>query len=235
MAGGKITQKEIKRDEFARTIGGLTVAVEKNYRSLGIAVGALLILVVAVISGVRYSSSQRKASILSLAAVQKAEAAPVTSGAIPGAGVYTTPKQKYEEVVRLADVVLTQYPSSSAARWATYYKALAQKELGAYQDALTVVEPLTTLQGEEFLACSARMLKGQIQEAHGDLAAAAETYANLAASAPERFPVDVVLASQARVLEAKGDTEGAAQIHRRLMQEFPNSPFAGQNVRPGRS
>ncbi|HET6373964.1 MAG TPA: hypothetical protein VFG76_11700, partial [Candidatus Polarisedimenticolia bacterium] len=95
MAGGKITQKEIKRDEFARTIGGLTVAVEKNYRSLGIAVGALLILVVAVISGVRYSSSQRKASILSLAAVQKAEAAPVTSGAIPGAGVYTTPKQKY--------------------------------------------------------------------------------------------------------------------------------------------
>ena len=227
MPGTKITRKEIKRDELADTLGGLRYALEENARSVAIAVGVLVLLGAAVGGGIWYSRSREAAAQVKLAAVNRAMSAPVLEeGGLAGQAstAYATRRQKFEEVSRLAGVVVTEHPSSGASKWATYYKAFALKELGSYPEALQTITPLTS-DSEEFVASSAKYLQAQIHEAQGDAAGALEIYANLAAAAPPRFPTDMVLMSQARVLEGQGKLDEAREIYRRVIQEFPDSPY----------
>src|SRR5262249_35028428 len=148
---------------------------------------------------------------------------------------YPGRQQKYEDVARLADKVIAGHPGSSAARWATYYKAVARKELRNHAEALSLLAPLASDTSDEFLAASARLLTAQVHEAQGDPAGAWEICASLATSAPPMFPVDMVLANQARVLEAQGKSEEARDLYRRIMQEYPDSPYsreAGERTTP---
>lgn len=226
--GSRITRREIKRDELVDTLGGLKTSVEQHARSVVIGVGALVVLGAAIAGGIWYSRSREADAQLKLSAALRALNAPVTEdGGVAGqaAAAYATRRQKYDEVARLAGVVLTEHPSSTASKWASYYKAFAQKELGDYPGALQTVGALA-LDQEEFLASSAKFLQGQIHEAQGDTAGALEIYTSLAASAPQRFPVDMALMSQARILEAQGKSEEARDVYRRVIQEFPDSPFA---------
>jgi len=234
VTGVKITRKEIKRDELATTIGSLAEILEEHRRNLGIAAAALLLLALAVAGGFWFSHRREADSLTALAAVQKAAAAQSAEEATPGQpGVtrYATRRQRFEEVLRLSDQVLTDHPSSHAARWASYYKAVALKELGSHDDALSEVMPLTDATQEEFMSASARVLQAQIQEAKGDLAGAAEVYAGLAALAPTHFPIEFALINQARLLDAQGRKEEALEIYRRVSQDFPESPFAGEASR----
>ena len=228
MPGVKITRKEIKRDELATTIGGLRSAVEEHARGVAIAIGALILLSAAVAGGIWFSRSRDASAQLKLAAVYRAVNAPVTEeGGLVGSAstTYATRRQKYEDVTRLAGVVLSEHPGSTAARWASYYEAVAQKDLGNYPDALQALAPLAADTEDDFLFASAKFMQAQIHEAQGDAAGALEIYTSLAASTPPRFPADMVLMSQARVLEGQGKVDEARQIYRRLLQEYPDSPY----------
>lgn len=234
MAKTKITRKQMKRDEFARTVGGMTATVERHGKGVAMGIIALLLVAGAGYAGWSYSKSLQAESMIKLAAVQKAESslAGGLESADPTSGVvYATPRQKYEEVVKLADVVLADHPSSQAAKWAVYYKAIGQKELGGLPQALATLEPLTGPNEGKFVASSALLLKAHILEAQGNLDAAVDTLSQLASSAPDQFPVDLALANQARVLESMGKVKEAQDVYRRLSEEFPQSPFAGEALR----
>jgi TolA-binding protein len=234
--GVKITRKEIKRDEFATTIGTLTTVVEQHARSLLIATGAVVVLAAAVAGGLWYSHSRDQQARLKLAAIYRAAVGSVAEEGAASAR-YATRREKYEDIVRLAGIVLTEHPSSSSAKWAAYWKAEGQKQLGDFAGALETLAPLVASTQDEFLACSSRMLQARVQEAKGDLAAAVETYATLAASAPATFPAEMALMNQARLLEAQGKVEEARESYRRVTQEYPESPYAreaSQHLAPGR-
>lgn len=224
MTGVKITRKAIKRDELAEGLGGLADIVQRHARSVAIAAGAVVILAGAVTGGVMFSRSRANEARAKLGAVYKALASPAADEGVAGAG-YLTRQQKYEEIVRLAGVVIADHPSSEAAGWAAYFKAVGQKELGDLSGAAETLSKLST-GADEFLGASAKFLQAQVREAQGDAAGALEIYAALAGSAPARFPAEMALMGQARVLEAQGKTEEAREIYRRITQEFPDSPFS---------
>ena len=239
MASARVTRKDIKRDELAAGLTGLSVAVQEHARSVGIAVAAIVVLGLAVGGGVWYSRSQAAAAQVKLGAVYKALSAPVTE---EGAGAslstdtapYATRRQKYEEVARLSGIVRNDHPSSTAAKWAAYYTAVARKELGDHAGALEALTPIAA-GSDDLLSCSAKYLVGQVKEASGDLAGALEAYARLVESAPAGFPVEMAMMSQARILEGQGKTEEAREIYRRITQEHPDSPFsrdASQRLSP---
>jgi len=214
--------------------------VQDHSRSVAIAAGALIVLSAAIAGGVWYSRSRDDAAQAKLAAVYQAAGAPVSEEetlAGQSAKAYATRRQKYEDVEKLAGEVLSGYPSSKAAKWAAYYKAVAQKELGNYPEALHTLEPLAADTSDDFLSATSKFMQAQVHEAQGDAAGALEIYASLAATASERFPADMVLMNQARVLEGQGKLDQARDIYRRVMQEYPDSPFvreATQRVNPAK-
>ena len=237
MSGAKITRKEIKRDDLAAGISGLSVAIQQHARSVGIAAAAIVVLGLAVAGGVWFSRNQASAAQAKLGAVYKALSAPATEeGAAFSADsiTYATRRQKYEDVARLAQTVLTEHPSSAAGKWAAYYVAVARKELGDHAGALEALAPIASGK-DDLLSCSAKFLQGQVKEASGDLPGALEVYASLVDAAPTGFPVEMVMMSQARILEGQGKSEEARDIYRRITQEHPDSPFsrdASQRLSP---
>ncbi len=241
MAGTRITRKQMKHDELVSTVSSLTALAEEHARTIVIAVAAIVVLGLAITGGFWYSHSRAAAASAALATVQEAASAPVAgeaSSPTPGASTYMSKEQKYQEVIRRAEGVMAEYPSSKASRWAAYWKAYALHELGKPSDAMTTLEPVVSDTSDPFLSASARLLQARIQEAQGDLGAALDTYAALAASAPPQFPVELCLMSQARILKAQGKSEEATQMYRRVTQEYPDSPFAreaSQHLAEGRS
>lgn len=233
MPGVKITRKEIKRDELIEGLSGLAEAVQRHARSVAIAAGAVLLLAAAVTGGFWFSRSRASESRLKLAAVYRAIASPAADEGLPGAA-YGTKRQKFEEVVRLSGIVIADHPGSVAAKWATYYRAVGQKELGDHVGALETIGPLVSAD-DEFLSSSARFLQAQIHEAQGDAAGALELYTGLVNSSPARFPIEMALMRQARLLEKQGKIEEAREIYRRVTQEYPDSPYsrdASQRLAP---
>ena len=88
---------------------------------------------------------------------------------------------------------------------------------------------------DEFLSSSARFLQAQIHEAQGDAAGALELYAGLVNNSPARFPIEMAMMRQARLLEGQGKIEEAREIYRRVTQEYPDSPYsrdASQRLAP---
>lgn len=227
MPGVKISRREIKRDELATTIGGLTSAAERHARSIVIVAGALVALGLAVWGGVWFSRSRDIQAREKLAAVHRALTSPVagSEAATARGAAYASDRQRSEDVVRLADIVLQDHPSSTAASWASYYKAVGQKDLGDYAGARATVEPLASSTTDEFLSAAARLLQAQIHEASGEIDQAIDAYAKLAASAPPRFPAELALMGQARLLEQSGRKEDAAAIYRRISEQYPDSPL----------
>ncbi len=226
MSGNRISRKEIKRNDLAATLSGLTHAAETHLRSFLIALGAVVLLGVAVGAGFWYSRSRAAQAGRQLAVVQSA-AGYLLQGA-EEAPVKGAASSRAQDVITKADALLRDYPSSAAARWATYYKALGQKESGDLSGALSTLTPLAADGANDLLCSVARVMQAQIHEQQGDHAAAAEIYTALAASPAPAFPADMALAGQARALEAQGKTDEAAAITQRLQQEFSDSPYARQ-------
>lgn len=226
MPGHRISRKEIKRNDLAETLSGITQAAGLHARSLAIAVGAVVLLGLAVAGGFWYSHSRAVAAGQELASVQHAtgymmEGTDASAGAQPASA-------RAQDVITRADAVMHDYPSSKAARWAAYYKAVGQKEAGDAAGALATLGPLASDTAGDLLSSAARALQAQIREEQGDHAGAAEAYASLAASPAASFPVEIALAGQARALEAQGKKDEAAEIARRIQQEFADSPYARQ-------
>lgn len=228
MSGAKIRHKDIKRDDLAAGISGLSVAIQQHARSVGIAAAAIVVLGLAVAGGFWFSRSQAAGAQAKLGAVYKALSAPVSEeGAASSADStpYATRRQKYEDVARLAQTVITEHPSSAAARWAAYYVAVSRRELGDHAGALDALAPIASGK-DDLLSCSAKFLQGQVKEASGDLSGALAAYASLVEAAPTGFPIEMAMMSQARILEGQGKSEEAKDIYRKITQEHPDSPFS---------
>ncbi len=229
----RISRQEMKRDELAATLYEIGAAAGQHARTIGVVAVSLLVLGAAAGGGVWYSrgreaaSRQKLGSVLSAAAVRTSEELPPEAAA----SRFESRPVKYREVLRLAEVVLAEHPSSAASRWAVYYKALSQKELGDLDGAARTLQVLTASGEEDFASGAARVLEAQVQEARGDLAGAASTYATLAAAPPGGFPVDLALANEARLLDAQGKSVEALEVYRRLSEEHPESPYAGEASR----
>ena len=223
----RLQRKDYKRDELVSTLETLTLAAEHHLRSVIMAGVAALVLIAAVVGGIWYSRSQAADAALRLGYLQKAVDAPVVAGGVVNGLSYPTTQARADEMLRRADALIAAHPSSRQARWGSYWKAVAQKDLGRYDEAMAGLSSLASLTDEPFLSSLARMQQAQVSEMKGDLAAAADTYAALASSAPSHFPSEIALMNQARLLEAQGKAEEAKAVYRRVQQEYPDSPYSG--------
>lgn len=232
MPGGRISRKEMKRDELVTTVSVLTDMAERHKKSLIFAAVAVVVLLVAIAVGMSYSGKRQLEAQARLGALQRVAATPVGDFgglALPAGSYFPDPQQKYQEVVRLADELLEQHPSSRVAPWAVFYKADGLRHTGDADGALALLAPLVEGETEDLFQASCLIMQAQIHEQRGQKQEALDVYMNLAASAPDRFPPEMALMNQARLLEDMGRQEEAVEVYRRITQEYPDSPYAQES------
>ncbi len=225
----RLTRREMKRDELVTTISAVSAIVDRHWKSVLIAVGAVVVLAAAITAGVLYSGNRQRAAQGALAEVLHAVNGVVLAGGTlatnPGVITYRSEEEKYREVARLADRVVEDHPSTASADWALYWKSIALEKIADHAGALAAIEPLLKSPDTGRLYPAAMLQKARVLESRGDLAGAADACEALIASGREDFPLEIVLMQQARLLEKAGRSDDAKAVYRRITTEFPESPF----------
>lgn len=228
----------LKENEVASTVAHVKEAYE-SYRTpiLAVAVGAAVVVVaVAGFAAYRSRTSNRSSELLAGAmTIEQTRVAPApVAGAAPAptpAGAFPTTKARDEAALARFMAVANDYPSTDAGIAARYHAAALLTALGRNTEAVQRYQEVIARAGSSVYAQMAKLGMADAEAAAGKWDAAIATYRELAASPGGDLPVDGILMQLGHVYDAAGKTSDARQAFKRIVDEFPQSPYAADAKR----
>lgn len=185
--------------------------LEKNAKQVGIAIGAVVLLVLAVFAYTTY-----------IVAPNSAEAGKEMSKAI-----------KWFETDSMALAlngnsdhagfldIMDEYSGTPAGNSAHYYAGLAYFSQGSFQDAIEILDGYSASD-----VATAAMAKGVIGDAFAELGQmddAADYYKKAANATDNNFTTPLFLWKAGLALEAQGDANKAVSLYQRIADDYPKS------------
>lgn len=220
---------DLKHDKFIDEIGALSQKAHANQRMLLMIAGAV-VAIAAIAFGLYFYRNTREASAQDLLAkaIETFES-PVGDAAQQPEG-QPAPKFKTEaERTAAAEAqfkaVQAEYSGSDAADVANLYLARIAATRGDTKTAQTLLQSFVDEHPEHTLAGAARYSLYQLRIENGQAAqVATEIEAELNKPEPV-LPGDALLVLLASAYEAQGNTEKSREAYRRIITEFPESPY----------
>jgi tetratricopeptide (TPR) repeat protein len=229
---------KIKENEFAHTVARTRELV--NQRPREAATTAIAALVVALVVGGYFgwrASQDGKATTLLATALAVAEApivvppppAPGSAPPVQPPGSFRTERERLEASLPLLQRTADAYPNSDAGITARYRLAASLAELGRYPEAEQRYQEVVRKTGaKNIYHYTARLGAGEAQLAQGKGDAAVATFRELASDPNSTLPVDGVLMQLGRAALLTGKKEDATRAFTRVVDEFPQSLYAGE-------
>ena len=223
----------LKENEFAEWLLGAKHWYEANSKTVGYIGIAAALALAAVMGTMAYRQmNQGKASSALAAALAVAEA-PVLPPAPPEAGkppvqrpgTYPTDRARLDAALPKLLAVAEAYPDSDAGLMARYRAAAALVAVGRTQEGAARYKEVVD-KGKGAYQVMARL---GIAEAHlmaGQFDQAIASFKEVEALKSDDVPVDGVLMQLARAYQLAGKTEDAKKVFKRVVDEFPQSPYA---------
>jgi tetratricopeptide (TPR) repeat protein len=228
----KELKRHIKQDEFVTGLQRLVGWTRAHQRELKVGVLVLAVTAALVIGVDVYRDRRQAAAQAAFAAAIEVYHAPTQAelqGQPPAGTVHATDAERSAKAKAAFDTVAEKYPSMEAGRRARYYAALCRMELGELAEADKALAELAQRQGDDDLVPAlARMALADAHRRAGRLDKAADAYRQMADDASFALPRDYVLMRLGALLEDAHRPEEAMASYRRLAEEFPASPYAGE-------
>lgn len=224
----------LKENEVASTVARAREAYEQYQTPIvaaGLAVVALIVAVVAVVAWRSRVDAQSRVLLADAMAVERAQVAPAPApGAAPTpkppAGSYPTEKARDEAALAKFVATADGYPSSEAGVAARYHAAGMLAALGRPAEAEQRYQEVVDRAGTSVYGQMAKLGLAGARVANGKFDQAIAVYREMAAVKDGPLPVDAVLMQLARAYDAAGKQSDARQTFRRIVDEFPQSPYA---------
>jgi TolA-binding protein len=222
-------RRDLKHDRFVDEIGSLSSKARQNQRFLFTVTGAAVALAVIVFGVYFYRSTQeQKAQVLLGQAIETIE-----SPLAPPAGGQPIPNAKFKtEADRTAAAekqfkqVVAKYGSSDAADVANLYLARIEASRGEIAPARKKLEAFIGDHPKHILVAPARYSLYQLRIENGESQqVAAELQAEIGKS-DSLLPPDTLLVLLAHAYDAQGNNAKSKEAYRRIITEFPESPYA---------
>lgn len=227
---------KLKENELARSVEAARnmVSTRGNDIMRVVAIAAVLIALVGGFTWWR-RAQQTKASA-ALAAGLAVFEAPVIAPAAPAPGspvpvqqpgTFQTEQAKLDAALPKLMAAADQYPEQQAGIAARYYAASALASLGRFAEAEGRYQEVVDKAGSGLIySRTARLGLADAQAAQGKFDNAIEIYRTLSTDATSPLPVDGVLMSLGRTYARAGRHEEAMRAFSRIVEEFPQSPYA---------
>lgn len=206
------------------------------YRKPIIAGAVGVVVVIAAVVGIVMWRQQVDAkSRTLLAAAMAIEQAPVTTAPAPGQttpppaqpGAYPNEKAKDEAALQKYMAAADAYPSSPAGIAARYHAAATLALLGRNADALKRYQEVVDRVGSKSIYGEMAMLgMADVEAASGQFDKAIGRYNQLAQGKDAKLPVEGILMQLGRAYREKGSAADARRTYKRIVDEFPQSPYA---------
>jgi len=237
--GMKSTERhKLKGNEFADSVARARAVVTEQQQTIRTAVIAIVAILV-VVGGLlawRASRNTRATSALATAlAVAEAPVvvppppAPGSPAPVQQPGTYRTERARAEAALPLLIEAADKYPNSDAGITARFRAGSTLSELGRYTEAEQRYREVLDKAGKSSIyARTARLGLAESLAAQKKYDEAISTLKDLATDMNSQLPVDGVLMQLGRTAMDGGKTDEATRAFQRVVNEFPQSPYASE-------
>jgi predicted negative regulator of RcsB-dependent stress response len=213
VARARMTRQELKtQDEITTTIQKIIEFADAKKKELSIGVGAVLVVVLAIVGWSYYSSSRNAAASAQL------------SNAISAYNDTTikSDKERYDKTIAEAQKTVASYGSMPAGVIAKYYIGLSQDGLGDTAGATKTLEEVIA-RGDSNIKPVAQFALAGIYKRHGDLPKAIETLQTLQKSGS--YSKGIVTLELGKLYEANKQPDQAKVYYNQVITELTDAPF----------
>jgi TolA-binding protein len=160
-------------------------------------------------------------------AVQDARVGPPPAPGTPASGLYfPTERERAQAALTKFKIAADAYPSTDAGTFARYQQGALSLSLGTPQGAIEAYQQVIAKAGDGFYGQMARLGLAEAQARAGQYDQAINTFKDLAQRKDGPLPVDGILMQLGRTYLEAGKRADAQQTFNRLVEEYPESPFA---------
>ena len=228
----------LKENEVASTVVRAKEALDRYHTPiLAVAVGLVVVITgVAAFVMWRSQADNRSREMLAYAmTIAQTKVAPAPApGAAPApkaASGFQTGQARDEAAYAAFMAVADQYPASNAGLEARYHAAATLTALGRNAQAVQTYQDVIARAGNSIYGVLAKLGIANTEAATGKYDTAIATYRELAASTTGDLPVDGLLMQIGYTCQAAGKAGDARQAFKRIVDEFPQSPYAADAKR----
>jgi TolA-binding protein len=228
----------LKENEVASTVARAKETYERYHTSIMAAGIAVVVVIVAVAVYVTWRSQTDSRSREMLADAMTVAQSKVAPAPVPGAapapkpaGGFPTAQARDEAALAGFMALANEYPSTDAGIEALYHAAATLTALGRYGEAVQRYQEVIAKAGTSVYGQMAKLGIADTEVASGKFDHAIATYRELATSTTGDLPVDGILMQLAYAYQAAGKTSDARQSFKRIVDEFPQSPYAADAKR----
>jgi TolA-binding protein len=220
-------RRELKHDKFVDEVGALTERARQNQRLL-VLVGAAVILIAAASYGYYFyqSTQERKGQQALATAIETMDAPLVIPGQTDPKAKFKTEEERNAAAEKQFKAVQADFSGTDAADVAGLYLARISASRGDTATARKLLQAFVADHPKHLLVGSARYSLYQMRIDGGEAAQVViEINAEIMKEEPV-LPADSLLLLLAHAYEVQGNEQKTRETYRRLVTEYPDSPFA---------
>lgn len=233
----RLTRKEMKQDKFVED-ANIAYEYASSHRSL--IFGSILgvILVIAAIWGIwiyRAGSEAKAQARLGEAITVMDSPTGATPGGDPAAVKYKSEEEKIAKALPMFEDIAKNHSGSDAADVAEIFIARISASRGDLASARKKLQEFVDEHPDHMLAATAQLSLYELDLASGDPKTVATQIEQKVNAQDQKVPTDALLSLLAKAYEMSGDHAKARDVYRRIVTEFPDSPYtidAQRNVPP---
>ena len=221
-------RRELKRDKFVDEIGSLSSKARDNQRLL-YSVSAAVVALALIGYGIYfYRTDREKKAQVALASAIETMNSPLIppTGDVPPGAKYKTDVEKNAAAEAQFRKVLSAWSGTDAADVAGLYVANFDSGRGQNAEARKLIEKFVNDKPDHLLWGAARYSLYQLRIESGEAQQVANELNQEIAKTDPVLPTDTLLALLAHAYDAQGKDDKTKEAYRRIVTEFPDSPYA---------
>ncbi len=226
----QLTRKDIKRDELANAMEKGVEYAESHARTLLIAVGTLVAVAVIAALWFTYRGHRSENANEALAQAIKVYQAPIDPTAArpddPDSPTFADEAARMAKAKTLFQTVFDDYGSTSAGSVGAVYLGQIAMAENQPDRARELWKGFVDKHGDHLLAGEVRVNLFRLDRSSGKAEEVAKDLTAMLDQAEPPLPQDVVLGELAETQVELGKTQEAVQSYQRIVDEFPQSPYA---------
>lgn len=226
----------LKDNELAHLAGSARHAIEEKRGPVTAIAAAVLVVLVIGAGYYAWNSrveSRAHALLAEAVVVDDARIGPPSAPGSPEPGglSFASLRARNQAALTKYKVAADEYPATDAGIYARYRQAATYMALGEAKGAVEAYQQVIERAGNDLYGQMARLGLAEAQAQTGAVDEAIATYTELSQRKDGPIPVDGVLLRLARTYLDAGKTADAEKAYTRLVEEFPDSPFAAEAKR----
>lgn len=224
----RLSRHELKRDEFADRLATVTGFFARNRRRIVFGGGTALLVMVVVVGTLLFLRSRRAGASDAFSTALTTYHALVI--AQPPATLtlrhFKTAEEKYREALRQFTDVFARFGSYQQGRWARYYAALCQRELGQTAEAEQALAALAG-EGDRDLAAVAKMALAALYGKSSRTEEAEKIYRELETNPTAVVPKPAVQMALAELYQRTNPSRATA-LYQQIEKDYPGTTAGDQ-------